>query len=97
MNFILFSFVLLFSIGLLLAAGETLLDGIKRFEQGEFSGWDTDPFFEFFVAVLLLISEKWLPKRYHIVLFKTIAFVLGVFLLGVSAFLLWYLYEKLFN
>ncbi|PET77556.1 hypothetical protein CN514_00735 [Bacillus sp. AFS001701] len=97
MNFLIFSLVLLFSIGMLFAAGNTLFDGIKKFERGEFSGWDTDPFFEFFIAGLLLISEKWLPKRYHIVLFKIITLLFGVLLLVVAVFLLWYFYDQLFN
>ncbi|MGG2028039.1 hypothetical protein AB1282_20270 [Gottfriedia sp. S16(2024)] len=97
MHFLIFSLVLLISLGILLAAGNTLYAGIKKYERGEFSGWDTDPFVEFFMAILVLISEKWLPKRYHIVLFKIITIVFGVFLLGVTVFLLWYFYDQLFN
>lgn len=56
MNFFIFSLVLLFSIGILFAAGNTLFDGIKKFESGEFTGWDTDLFAEFIMAGLLLVS-----------------------------------------
>ncbi len=97
MNFLIFSLVLLFSIGILLGAGNTLFDGIKRFERGEFSGWDTEPFVEFFIAGFLLISEKLLPKRYHLILFKIITLLFGVVLLGITFFLLWYFYDQLFN
>ncbi|MEH7513724.1 hypothetical protein V7146_13475 [Gottfriedia acidiceleris] len=97
MNFFLFSLVFLFSIGILLGAGNTLFDGIKKFERGEFTGWDTNPFIEFFMAGLLLISKKLLPKRYHIFIFKIITLLFGLYLLGVSIFLLWYLYDHLFN
>jgi hypothetical protein len=81
-----------------LFALNTLYVGVKKYEEdGELPEWGSSSFIEFFIAVLLLISEKLLPKRYHIVIFKIISFLFGVFLLSVPVFLLWYFYDQLFN
>ncbi|MFP5115192.1 hypothetical protein ACSU64_22815 [Bacillaceae bacterium C204] len=78
--------LLIISLVLLLFAGNAFYVTFKKYEDDDdFSGgWNTLSFIEFFLGVLLLISEKIFPKRYHIVIFKIISFLFGVFLVGLT-------------
>jgi hypothetical protein len=78
---------------LLLFAGNAFYVVFKKYEDDDdFSGgWDTLSFIEFLLGIFLLISEKFFPKRYHIIIFKIISFLFGVFVIAL-AILLWVLF-----
>ncbi|MFF3025373.1 hypothetical protein ACFVRR_22475 [Gottfriedia sp. NPDC057948] len=94
-----FSLVLLFSLGLLFSVGKTLYIAVKKYEEdGELPEWISGTsLYDLLIVVILFISEKFFPKRYRIVIFKIISLLFGVFLFGVTVFLLWYFYDQLFN
>lgn len=55
--------------------------------------FSTFSFIELVLGVLLLISEKFSPKKYHIIIFKTFSALFGVFMLGLIV-LLWILFSE---
>lgn len=85
--------LLVISLILLLFAINAFYVAFKKYEDDDdFSGgWEALSFIEFLLGILLLISEKFFPKRHHIIIFKIISFLFGVFMLGVTA-LLWVLF-----
>lgn len=83
-------FLIIGSLILILLGGNAFYVAFKKYEDDDdFSGGvNTLSFIEYFVGILLFITEKFLPKRYHIAIFKTFSFLFGVFMLC-FAFLLW--------
>jgi hypothetical protein len=85
--------LLIISLILLLIAGNAFYVAFKKYEDDDdFSGgWDTLSFIEFLLGILLLITEKFFPKRYHIIIFKIISILFGVFVVGLTV-LFWVLF-----
>ena len=83
-------FLIIGSLILILLGGNAFYVAFKKYEdEDDFSGGvNTLSFIEFFVGILLFITEKFLSKRYHIAIFKTFSFLFGFFMIC-FAILLW--------
>ncbi|MGE7690470.1 hypothetical protein ACQKMI_14840 [Lysinibacillus sp. NPDC097214] len=80
------------SLILLFFAGNAFYIAFKKYEEDDdFSrGVDTYFLIDLVLVVVLLISEKFAPKKYHIVIFKNLSFLFGLIILGLTV-LLWVL------
>jgi formate-dependent nitrite reductase membrane component NrfD len=80
------------SLFLLFIAGNAFYIAFKKYEEDDdFSGGvSTYALIDLVLAVVILISEKFAPQKYHIVIFKTLSFLFGLMILG-SIVLLWVL------
>ncbi|WP_078544867.1 hypothetical protein [Litchfieldia alkalitelluris] len=79
---------------LLFLAGYAFYVAFKQYEEDDdFTvGINTFTFIEVVFSILLFISEKFFPKRYHIVIFKFLSFLFGLFLVCLIV-LFWVLYH----
>jgi hypothetical protein len=76
--------LLIISLILLFLAGNAFYIDFKKYEEDDdfTGGINTFAIVEILLGVLLLISEKFFPQRYHIVIFKVVSFLFGVIILG---------------
>lgn len=83
------------SLILLFIAGNAFYVTFKTYEDDDdfTAGINTFTFIEFLFGVLVLISEKFFPKKYHIVIFKILSFIFGIFIFGLTI-LFWVLFYK---
>jgi hypothetical protein len=81
------------SLVLLFIAGNAFYVAFKKYEEDDdFSGGvETFVLIDLVLAVVLLISEKFAPKKYHIVIFKTLSFLFGLIILSLTI-MLWGLF-----
>ncbi|WP_431030257.1 hypothetical protein [Lysinibacillus sp. LZ02] len=79
------------SLLLLFIAGNAFYVTFKKYEEDDDFTFNTFTWIELIFSVLLLISEKFAPKEFHIVIFKILSFVFGLCFLG-FAVLLWLLF-----
>lgn len=88
--------LLIISLILLFFAGNAFYVAFKKYEdEDDFSGgWDALSIVEVLLGALLLISERFFPKRYHIVIFKIFSFLFGIFMVGLTI-LFWVLFTPL--
>ena len=86
--------LLLSSLILLLVAGYAFYVTFKKYEEDDdfTRGISTFTFIEFLFGILILISEKFFQEKYHIVIFKILSFLFGIFILGLTV-LLWILFN----
>ncbi|WP_028393499.1 hypothetical protein [Bacillus cihuensis] len=75
----------------LFIAGNAFYVAFKIYEEDDDFTFNTLTWIELIFSVLLLISEKFAPKTYHIVIFKIFSFLFGIFFLGLTV-LLWILF-----
>jgi hypothetical protein len=85
--------LLIISIILLFMAGYAFYIVIKKYEEDDdfTGGISTFTIVEFILSMILIVSEKLFPKKYHIVIFKVFSLLFGIFMLGL-AILLWVLF-----
>lgn len=86
--------LLLTSLVLLFVAGYAFYATFKKYEEDDdfTGGINTFTFIEFLLGILILISEKFFQEKYHIVIFKILSFLFGIFILGLTV-LLWILFN----
>jgi nitrogen fixation-related uncharacterized protein len=77
------SFILLFM------AGYAFYNAFKKYEENDdfTGGINTFTIVEFIFSILLLISEKVFPEKYHILIFKVFSVLFGLFMLALTVFL----------
>ncbi|MFE3577110.1 hypothetical protein [Lysinibacillus sp. NPDC059133] len=79
------------SLFLLFIAGNAFYVAFKKYEEDDdFS--DGVTFIDLVFGVILLISEKFAPKKY-IVIFKTLSFLFGLIIFGLTV-LFWLLFTS---
>jgi hypothetical protein len=85
--------LLLISLILLFVAGYAFYVTFKKYEEDDdfTEGINTFTFIEFLFSILILISGKFFQEEYHIVIFKILSFLFGIFILGLTV-LLWILF-----
>ncbi len=76
--------LLIISLFLLILVGNAFYVAFKKYEEDDdfTGGFATFSFVELLLGFLLSISERFTPRRYHIIIFKVISFLFGVFILG---------------
>ncbi len=81
------------SLVLLFIAGNAFYIAFKKYEEDDDFSGGAKTFFliDLVLAVVLLISDKFAPKKYHIVIFKSLSILFGLMILGFTK-LLWILY-----
>ncbi|ARD47486.1 hypothetical protein SporoP37_04850 [Sporosarcina sp. P37] len=79
------------SLFLLFIAGNTFYVTFKKYREDDDFTFNTLTWIEVIFSVLLLISEKFVPNKYQIIIFKTFSFLFGIFFLGFTV-LLWILF-----
>ncbi|MFJ7408250.1 MULTISPECIES: hypothetical protein [unclassified Lysinibacillus] len=84
-------YVIISSLLLLFIAGNAFYVVFKKYKEDDDFTFNTLTWIELIFNVLLLISEKIAPKKFHIVIFKFLSFLFGVFFLGLTV-LLWKLF-----
>ena len=78
------------SILILFIAGNAFYVTFKKYEEDDDFIFSGITFIEFIFTILLFISEKLAPKKYHTMFFKISSFLVGLFFLGFAG-LLWML------
>lgn len=81
------------SLILFFIAGYAFYIVFKKYEEDDdfMGGINTFTLVELIFGILLFISEKFVPKKYHIVIFKVSSLLFGIFMLGLMV-LLWILF-----
>lgn len=77
------------SLVLLVFAGNAFYIAFKKYEEDDDFSGGAETFF-LVLAVVLLISDKFAPKKHHIVIFKTLSILFGLIILSFTI-LLWIL------
>ncbi|MGE8002289.1 hypothetical protein [Lysinibacillus sp. NPDC093216] len=82
------------SLVLLFFAGNAFYVTFKKYEEDDDFSGELETFFliDLVLAVVLLISEKFAPQKYHIVIFKTLSLLFGLIILGLTV-MLWGLFS----
>ncbi|MFT9819570.1 hypothetical protein [Lysinibacillus sp. NPDC056185] len=82
------------SLVLLFFAGNAFYVAFKKYEEDDDFSGELETFFliDLVLAVVLLISEKFSPQKYHIVIFKTLSLLFGLIILGLTV-MLWGLFS----
>jgi hypothetical protein len=67
-------------------AGYAFYIAFKKYEEDDdfAGGVSTFSVVEFIFGILLFLSEKFVPKKYHIVIFKVFSVLLGTSMLGLT-------------
>jgi hypothetical protein len=87
-------YLLLFiSLLLLFMAGYAFYIAFKKYEENDdfTGGINTFTIVEFIFSIVLLITEKFFSKKYHIAIFKVFSLLFGIFLIGLTV-LMWTLF-----
>ena len=79
------------SLLLLFIVGNAFFVTFKKYKEEDDVTFNTFTWIELIFSVQLLISEKIAPKKFHIVIFKFLSFLFGLFFLGFTV-LLWILF-----
>ena len=77
-------YILLIISLVLFLVGNAFYVAFKKYEEDDdfTGGFATFSFVELLLGFLLSISERFTPHRYHIIIFKVISFLFGVFILS---------------